>query len=116
MERLTQWIGDGEDKNAIPRPDIRSNGHNRCCNKLAEYEDLEESGLLVKLPCKVGDDVFIVVAKEISRQKVKEITISDIGIELTTKRRTFHINDFSRNVFLTRKAAEEKLEELKQHK
>lgn len=27
-------------------------------NKLAEYEDLEEQGLLLRLPCKVGDTVF----------------------------------------------------------
>ena len=35
-----------------------------CCpiseaiNKLAEYEDLEEQGLLLRLPCKVGDTVW----------------------------------------------------------
>lgn len=27
-------------------------------NALAEYEDLEEQGLLVRLPCKVGDMVW----------------------------------------------------------
>ena len=27
--------------------------------KLAEYEDLEEQGLLLKLPCKVGDMVYV---------------------------------------------------------
>lgn len=27
-------------------------------NKLAEYEDLEEQGMLLRLPCKVGDTVF----------------------------------------------------------
>lgn len=28
-------------------------------DKLAEYEDLEEQGRLVKLPCKVGDTVYV---------------------------------------------------------
>ena len=28
-------------------------------NKLAEYEDLEEQGLLLRLPCKVGDTVYV---------------------------------------------------------
>lgn len=28
--------------------------------KLAVYEDLEEQGLLVRLPCKAGDDVYII--------------------------------------------------------
>ena len=27
---------------------------------LAEYEDLEEQGLLLKLPCKIGDTVYVV--------------------------------------------------------
>lgn len=28
------------------------------CKKLAEYEQLEEQGLLVRLPCKVGDIIY----------------------------------------------------------
>ena len=31
--------------------------------KLAAYEDLEEQGLLVRLPCKVGDIVYVDSAK-----------------------------------------------------
>lgn len=31
-------------------------------NALAEYEDLEEQGLLVRLPCKVGDTVWVVTS------------------------------------------------------
>ena len=30
--------------------------------KLAVYEDLEEQGLLVRLPCKVGDTVWVVTS------------------------------------------------------
>ena len=33
--------------------------------KLADYEDLEEQGLLVRLPCKVGDDVYIIPSPSI---------------------------------------------------
>lgn len=29
-------------------------------DRLAEYEDAEEQGLLVRLPCKVGDSYFII--------------------------------------------------------
>ena len=29
-------------------------------NRLAEYEDMQEQGLLVRLPCKVGDSFFSV--------------------------------------------------------
>ena len=30
-------------------------------DKLAEYEDLEEQGLLLRLPCKVGQEVYVIV-------------------------------------------------------
>ena len=55
MKRLTRWIDDGEERQAIPEPAIRKNGHRKCCNKLAEYEDAEEQGLLLRVPCKVGE-------------------------------------------------------------
>lgn len=32
----------------------------KAITKLGEYEDLEEQGLLLKLPCKVGDAVYII--------------------------------------------------------
>jgi hypothetical protein len=35
MERLTEKCGD----RWIPRQDIRNNGHDKCMEKLAEYED-----------------------------------------------------------------------------
>lgn len=40
MERLTQWVNDREKRYAIPQVDIRSMGYEKCCTRLAEYEDL----------------------------------------------------------------------------
>lgn len=37
MERLTEWI---DEENAIPRMDLRNNGHEKCCRRLAAYEDI----------------------------------------------------------------------------
>ena len=39
MERLTERTGEGQ---AIPKMRLRNNGHQRCMDRLAEYEDLEE--------------------------------------------------------------------------
>jgi hypothetical protein len=44
MERLTEKCGD----RWIPRQNIRNNGHDKCMAKLAEYEDAEEQGLLIR--------------------------------------------------------------------
>lgn len=113
MNRYTQWIGEDEDRHAIPRVDVRNMGYEKCVDKLARYEDAEEQGTLVKLPCKAGDSVFIIVGKDISKQKVKEVRIFDNRIEFVTSRRAFGMGDFVGNVFLTRKEAEEQLEILK---
>ena len=54
-------------------------------NKLAEYEDAEEEGRLVELPCKVGDTVYFnsYYSKGTLRGEVKAITIDKHGTILT---------------------------------
>lgn len=126
MERLTQWIGDDEERRAIPRPDIRNNGHGRCCNKLAEYEDAEEHGLLVKFPCKIGDTVYRVNAG--AKQPIIPMTVSEIHFLCYKNERAvrldaigkgdmgescYRLEDIGKTVFLTREEAEKKLEEIK---
>lgn len=88
------------------------------CEKLAEYEDLEEHGLLVRLPCKVGDSVFIIVGKNISKQGIRKIKISDNGVIFKTNRqkRIFNVAEFGKSVFLTREEAEKKFDEMKNDK
>lgn len=46
-ERLTEWIYGVDERYAIPRMDLRANGHSRCMQKLAELEDLQEQGRLI---------------------------------------------------------------------
>ena len=53
MERLTPKEENGNTWSMHNLTDI--------VNKLAHYEDLEEQGLLLKLPCKVGDTVWVLV-------------------------------------------------------
>jgi len=65
MERLTKHWGD----NYVPikldytelfdMSDEQAEALQAIVKKLAEYEDLEEQGLLIKLPCKVGDTVYV---------------------------------------------------------
>ena len=78
-------------------------------------EDTEEQGALVKLPCKVGDSVFIIVGKDISKQGIRKVEISDNGIIFKTNRRKriFNVSEFGKTVFLIREEAENKLEEMK---
>lgn len=81
--------------------------------ELKSYKDLDEQGLLVRLPCKVGDSVFIIVGKDISRQGIRKIEISDNSIIFKTNRqkRIFNVAEFGKTIFLAREDAEKKLEE-----
>lgn len=113
MERLTERYGiasDGESDVWVKQHDYIS-----AARKLCDYEDLEEQGLLVRLPCKVGDSVFIIVGKDVSKQGIRKIEISDNGIIFKTNRqkRIFNVSEFEKSVFLTREEAVNKLEEMK---
>lgn len=66
MERLTKVIGCWDESkiydisNELYKLNIsRADKTKMILQKLAEYEDLEEQGRLLKLPCKVGDTVYV---------------------------------------------------------
>ena len=92
--------------------------------KLADYEDLEEQGLLVRLPCKVGDTVYRVDAG--AKQPIIPMTVSEIHFLCYKNERAvrfdaigkedmgescYRLEDIERIVFLTHEEAEKKLEE-----
>lgn len=90
--------------------------------KLAHYEDLEEAGRLVKLPCKVGDTVYFLNTKphislrmnEVYKAKVVRIVTIGSGSFVMIQMRTEYgctelpaeRCDFGKTVFLTREEAE----------
>lgn len=98
--------------------------------KLAKYEDLEEQGRLVKLPCKVGDTVW---DNDYGRPCAYTITAFSFGEceeyicePVTTKEVVFYYTNSSgsitgsfaeseigKSVFLNKSEAEAKLKELR---
>lgn len=62
MERLTRRAENGTGIYATPsgEPEKWAQNRHRVLQKLADYEDLEAQGMLVKLPCKVGDTVWVI--------------------------------------------------------
>jgi len=71
--------------------------------KLQVYENLEEQGRLVKLPYKVGDDVYYILGIPNKTPCV----INKCKFELSD------INKIGKTLFLTREEAEAKLKELR---
>lgn len=116
MERLTKTYSDGSFGTAdnLPCGENSYTFKDLLIKKLGEYENLEEQGRLVKLPCNAGDTVYIIVGKNISVQNIQRATIdSERKIEFCTKRRGFSLFDINKSVFLTKEEAESKLKELR---
>ena len=95
-------------------------------NHIQDLIDAEEQGLLLKLPCKVGDEVFVLVyvhGEWIQPFVVSQISILKYGIEFILsyngkdeKLRYWStrkgIEDINSIVFLTKEEAEAKLKEM----
>lgn len=97
-------------------------GLEKALEKLADYEDLEEQGLLVRLPCKVGDDLYCIVNGEVKKLKVHSFGVPDFEIiDIEFKyvdgfKIVRFVGEVGKTVFLTREEAEKKLEEIQNDK
>ena len=86
--------------------------------KLKEYEDLEEQGRLVILPCKIGDKVYNITwwddvqEKVVVKGKTYYRTIHKHKVSKSTFGYT-DIEEIGKTVFLTKSEAEAKLKELR---
>ena len=106
MERLTKRyeLGVYKSESTITNKDV--------FEKLADYEDAEEQGLLLRLPCKVGDKVYWVYDKRMIREVIVygfRITHNKI---LMFDYSQFSFGNMGVDVFLTREEAEQTLAEM----
>lgn len=90
--------------------------------ELKSYKDLEEQGLLVRLPCKLNGTLYSVnySNKTIAENTIIKISINDhvkrfYCIDDNLRERIFFSRRIGENVFLTREEAEKKLEEMKKN-
>lgn len=132
MERLTERYDvtpDGESDVWVKQHDYIS-----AARKLCDYEDLEEQGLLVRLPCKVGDMLWYNILGYTESYEIKAFSYGycdgyieageEIGDEIIfyCENHTgsiigsFPMSGIGKIVFLTREEAEKKLEEMENDK
>ena len=133
MERLTEWK---DDKKLLAKTKFSGDfGSANVLGRLAEYEDLEEQGRLISLPCKVGDTVWVITSPfnvfedieydENLRDECYEAFISSvtfyknsvqyrINAKVTNHFIGAYYNEqnFGKTVFLTQAEAEQKLKEM----
>ena len=111
---------------------VRRNDYVTASKKLCEYEDLEEQGLLLRLPCKVGDTVYCIYERYTkcseNEQEFDEYSCQgceclecDSHKELYVQSQKAYslywivsnLKRFGKTVFLTQAEAEAKLKELR---
>lgn len=134
-----------EAKNYIPTTGPYYNANLECANQCAQiamwleelksYKEAEEQGLLVKLPVKIGDDIYKIPSKanydlnvlngykannRVYHQKVYSIVFSQRGWFVQCDKDSIHAPnvicvdvEYGKTWFLTREEAEKKFEELK---
>lgn len=125
MERLTKTYEDGTHgaSDNLPCGENSYDYKNLLLEKLGGYEDLEEQGRLIKLPCKIGDTVWEVNKERniVSEFTIRSVTKYPLSIQFNWKlvngiyRNTVGFADFhiGKTVFLTKSEAYEKLKELR---
>ena len=124
---MTERTGEGQ---AIPRMDLKNNGHQRCMERLAEYEDLEELNRLLKLPCAVGDIIWDIDFGRPCGYEVTGFSFGSLNDDDWEEERildqvvvyytnsngsitgTFAASEIGKTVFLTKEAAEAALKEM----
>ena len=133
MERLTEKQSSGYDLKAMNGEwcnkyceQQRVQTCNECgiyqaIQKLAEYEDLEEQGLLLRLSCKIGDTIWYVDNDDDDypiKLEIDTISIDDnkniwyYANDDVYGKFSFIDSDFGKTVFLTKAEAKQKLKEM----
>ena len=79
--------------------------------ELKSYKEAEEQGLLVRLPCPVGTTVWDICGMDIRENVVCGIECGKNGKQFLWANHDEWLGELNDLVFLTREAAEKKLEE-----
>lgn len=128
MERLTKTYSDGTHgaSDSLPCGENSYDYKNLLIERLGKYEDLEEQGRLIKLPCNRGDKIYFIKSAFSMAHFPIEAKVTNIcGVdcdndvmyssitEYNKIDRRFRSSDIGKTVFLTKSEAEAKLKELR---
>lgn len=116
MERLTERERN-VDGTGVAREEITDGllkpFADKILTKLADYEDLEEQGLLVRLPCPIGTTVWDICGMDIRENVLSGIECGKDGKQFLWANHDEWLGELNDLVFLTREEAVNKLEEMK---
>ena len=124
MKMMREFIG-----HANHRLDCEESRVKSLKSKLKNYKNLEKQGLLLRLPCKVGDTIYVNGILGVGEAEEYKVIRVDYHSNLATKRSEFYIEallvsnpensigfydkEIGKTVFLTQEEAEQRLKEIK---
>lgn len=137
MERLTKWLNDKKNLCIKKCEKECVEGYTEChkCEpfkdvmiRLAKYEDAEEQSLLLRLPCKVGDTVYLINHSICENRKIPLKCVVDeftfdhgnrcyavlngaMSFYALRRFKSVNIKQFGLTVFLTKEEAEAIMDE-----
>ena len=121
MNRLTKRIGDNiiDVNNKYVHLSHKDLVH-ELFNRLAEYEDLEENDLLIKLPFKIGESIYKINTISCCNCKYSryycQTEMPPCPLEINTVKFDYYmITDINKKIFKTYEEAENKLKELEEN-
>lgn len=96
--------------------------------KLYEYEQAEEDGLLIRLPCKIGESIFTIIQGEIFELELKDfrrnpyckdgkdsaVDLYCVNVNDNSDHRYIYIYNSS-EIYHTQEQAEQKLKEMEEN-
>lgn len=122
MERLTKRYIDEDDGSKsigifngciVPEICFEEERGYRVFEKLADYEDAEEQGLLVRLPCPIGTTVWDICGMDIRENVVSGLEYDKGAKWFLWANEDECLGELNVLVFLTREEVEKKLKKLK---
>ena len=102
MKMMREFIG-----HASHRLDCEESRVKSLKSKLKNYKDLEEQGLLLRLPCKVGDMVYQIWNVD-DKPEIREMKIAALNNLVAL----IEYGEFGKTIFLTQEEAKQKLKEM----
>ena len=82
--------------------------------KLFEYEDAEEQGLLLRLPYPVGTQLYFAYSKQgIIKDRIRRWQLNNKGLMFCSNGSAYRVDAIGKSVFLTYEEAELRFRELK---
>lgn len=118
MERLTErernFDGTGISKKNLVNKGMITDYCEKILTKLADYEDAEEDGLLIRVPHSIGTEVYFAFKLQgVKKDNIRRWQYNNKGLMFYSHGSAYSVDAIGKTVFLTKSEAEQALAKMK---